>query len=538
MRITPLRAHLPALCASLLSLTLICPSSQLATQEPATTGRANPFEPTGNLRRLLTPPAPEPVRVEVPVPQPAEPIAAPVEAAARPAEPAEPVEHTLVLTLFYPNSLDVALAVQNLFGGRVALSLDRSSREEEYAEMRQRFERFDLLGDRLQGTSWGGTGASLSGTGPIDAGLQPSPPPSAAHTGVWPASDKPPIYVSVLQRNNQIAVRSSDAAALTDIESLVRTLDVPTPQVLLEIRVLSLNLGNTYSSAFDFLLWENGPSGAAFTQGTPQNPDGSNNTTGPLIYKYVDDHIRARLTLLQSDLRVSTLATPLLLVANNEVARLFIGEERPIVRNVSSQTTINNNLVTTAPNSSVEIRPVGTTLLLTPNINADRTVTLRIVQEMSDVRQGQASIPIVTATGEVVNQPVDVVGSRSVAGTLVAKDGLTLAIGGLIEEGVGDGNQGIPILKDLPLLGPLFRRENKGRVRRETVVLIRPWVLFTAGEGQQMSASLSGRLLHPSAATEGLEMGTFDAKEAPRAGLSKQPLWEAFKYQSAMPDGQ
>ena len=129
----------------------------------------------------------------------------------------------------------------------------------------------------------------------------------------------------------------------------------------------------------------------------------------------------ARIQFLETKDRVTAVATPMLLVANNEVARLFVGEERPVVRNISSQTTVNENVVTTTPSNTIETRPVGTTLLLTPNVNADRTVTLRVLEESSEVLVGEASIPVVTGDGDVINQPVDVVSSRTVTGTSFSK---------------------------------------------------------------------------------------------------------------------
>ena len=67
-----------------------------------------------------------------------------------------------------------------------------------------------------------------------------------------------------------------------------------------------------------------------------------------------------------------------------------------------------------------------------PQINADRTVTLRVLQENSQVLTGGATIPIVTGNGSIQSQPVDIVSTRTFSGTVVAKDSLTLAIGGLI----------------------------------------------------------------------------------------------------------
>ncbi len=207
-----------------------------------------------------------------------------------------------------------------------------------------------------------------------------------------------------------------------------------------------------------------------------------------------------RLQALEDKNKAITLATPVLMTANNEVSRLFVGDEQPIVQGVNSNTVVNQTAATTSSSTPIVFRPVGTTLLITPNINADRTVTLRILQENSTVNHNAATIPIVTTNGSVQQQPVDVVSTRSVSGTVVAQDGLTLAIGGLIEENVSDMRAQIPLLGNIPGVGVFFRRQSKNKTRSELVILIRPHILTTPSEGEMVSKELLEQLsIHPKA---------------------------------------
>lgn len=477
-------------------------------------------------------------------------------------------QRTEVFTLLFPNAFDIAVALRNLFGNRVHLSLDRDLLFDQYEELNQRLRRFDLIDSRTQGQEVNGfngfnalnnsQGTFLNQTNRAYEAPQPEAlegereseslgatqirqleelARSGADTARLAhglASTETTIFVTVLRRTNTLVVRSADGAAMDEIEELVQSLDVPTPQVLLEVKILNLDLGDDFSSVFDF-AFEGGSSSGSFTTGLL--PSGGITDPSALLFRFVDEHFRARVQLLEQDDRVTTLATPMLLVANNEVARLFVGEERPLVRSVSSQTFVAENGVTTSvPVSTTELREVGTTLLLTPNVNADRTVTLRILQETSEVRLGAATIPIVL-DGSVVQQPVDTVASRNLTGTVVAKDGLTLAVGGLIEEQVGTRRSGVPWLMDLPLVGALFRREQKTRSHRELVLLIRPYVLFTSAEGHAISRQLADELvLHP-AGFEAHALGTFEGDEVPRAPLGKHALREALQFQSGLPDG-
>lgn len=498
-------------------------------------------------------------------------------------------EKTTVYTLLYPNAMDVGLAIRSLFGDRVRLAMDRETMYDDMIEMQQRFQRFDLLQQRAQGLSKLNSGANNSGYGGnlnsfggggglynsfgsmnnqqnalqglngsygqntynnntdsaqqagrqnltpenlqnIDRqkGADNSTPASAVDLAAGrPAS----IYVSVVRKNNMVAVRTSDSAAMQQIEQLVKVLDVATPQVLLEVKILSIDLADDFNSVFGFDFQHRGHTLQSEAPATTGVSDARN-----LVYKFVNNELLTRLQLLEEKRRVSTLATPILLVANNEVARVFIGEERPVVRNVITQSSQNQSQTLTTGTTQTDLVQVGTTLLITPNVNADRTVTLRIVQESAQIKRGDATIPVVV-NNEVVNQAVDVVASRNVTGTVIAKDGLALALGGLIEESISDSQAGVPLLMDLPLIGFLFRKETKSRSRTELVVFVRPFVLLTANEGIQLSEQLSNRLqIHPEkGGVPGDNLGTFKPEDAPRGNLGSDPLKEMFKYQSGLP---
>jgi general secretion pathway protein D len=190
----------------------------------------------------------------------------------------------------------------------------------------------------------------------------------------------------------------------------------------------------------------------------------------------------------------------MLLTANDEVSRLFIGDERPMVRNITSQTIANGDTTITVPQTEIQFQDVGTLLLITPNINADRTVTLRLLQENSEINEGGASIPIYSATdgGIIQNVSVDVVSSRSVSGTFVAKDEMTMAVGGLVTEVESEQERRVPFLGRIPLLGWFFKSKERVKQRTELIVMIRPHVISTPADGEDISKRvLEGLSEHP-----------------------------------------
>ena len=485
-------------------------------------------------------------------------------------------EQSEVFTLLYPNVLDVGAVIQSLYGERVTLSMGRDDITDESRELQQRFERFDLINQRSQGwgslqglNTGGGAGTTVvagggygttvwsserapaaasaygvPGQGGATAGtefkrLTPEQAQRVQHLvggaeagatngaaeGLEAYRQRPAsILVTVSRRNNMIIVRTSDLKAMADIRSLVRRLDVPTSMVLLEVKVLSVDLSDGFNSVFDYQVnaigSTKGGAGvgtAGFTSGEilppgagSMTPGGSGLRSGDMTFQVVNEYFRARMQVLEERGRVTALATPLLLTANNEVSRLFLGEERPLVRNITGQTLITENTVATTPNTTIEFRPVGTTLLLTPNINSDRTVTLRLLQEDSSIHAGGASIPVYVSSGAVQNVSVDVVATKSISGTFVAKDGMAVAIGGLIEEKISDVRAQVPILGRIPLLGILFRRETKAKTRNELVIMVRPHVISTPAEGEGISRSLLKDLsVHPAAPEGKATLGTF-----------------------------
>jgi general secretion pathway protein D len=494
-------------------------------------------------------------------------------------------ERTQVFTLLYPNALDVAVAIRDLFGERVELSFG-ADEAEVFDELRERLDRFDLFDQRSQGLGLfeGGLGGTELASSlnrytdepttrvvrrrddllarsrrssarrsessreeltaeqiqAIEAAIQRAdelPPALAERFSRGRAS----IFVTVIRRHNKIIVRTSDQQTMAQVRELIEKLDVPTSLVLLEVKVMTVDLGDQFDSVFDFQFKEGDFSGG-FTTGDIQGPatpgslslGGTGLNTGNLIFQFVGDNLRARMQLLEQEGRVTTMATPMLLTANNEVSRIFVGEERPLNRSFTGpQTLVGDDVQTTTPGSTaIEFRPVGTTLLVTPNINADRTVTLRLLQETSAVSPDPAPVLVPTDTG-FEEQEVDVVQTRTVSGTIVAKDGLAVAIGGLIEETVRDDRKQVPILGKIPIIGFFFRRQESDRLRQELVIMIRPHVLSTPTESEEVSRRLVRELsLHPNVPDARGTMEAFEPEEVSRAKPREHELRNLFEFHS------
>lgn len=491
-------------------------------------------------------------------------------------------QRTEVYTLLYPNAKDVAVAIADLFGERVQLSLGLDP-QDALDELEQRFERFDLLDERGQDASRGLGSAGRSGLGAGGLGssrltdrargvgstrrtpttrqmlsrragetiieeLGLTPEEIQQIEAITRGEDiadpdvltevlrrsQATIFVTVIPKHNKVIVRTSDDRTASEIGALVRQLDVPTPLVLLEVKVLSINLGDDLSTAFDF-NFQAGDFTGGFTEGAIVNPapfagGGFNATDG--IFQIVGSNFSARLQALERDNRVTTLATPLLLTANNEVSRLFVGQTVPILTGFSSRIRLirdtTDEVIEATP--EYELEDVGNTLLITPNINADRSVTLRILQQESTINEGGANILVPIGGGGFDERAVDIVARQTVSGTVVAQDGIPIAFGGLIRESVFDQRSFIPILGEIPVLDLFFSRIRKGRLREELIVVIRPYVLTTPMDGETISRNLLRDLtLLPESAIGDEQFETYERIELPEPdpGLRRRFLYHS-----------
>lgn len=316
---------------------------------------------------------------------------------------------------------------------------------------------------------------------------------------------EPPIFVTVVRQHNAIVLRTADGRVMKDIETLIQNLDRPTPQVLLEMKILRLGLGDSFRSIFDFDLTR-GQATAGPPTGQPRNPLLPNAGVGPqnvlgvgnfaleggtFLYQFMSDQIRARIQLLAQENRLEVLATPMVLASNNRPARIFVGEQRVLVTGIKSKVvTPATGAATTVIEPVTEIRDIGNTLLIQPKINADRTVTLLINQDSSRVLVNSATIPVATETGDVKQIPIDTVDTAILQGTVVAKDGLSVAVGGLIQDSVSRDKQKVPFIAEIPLLGWFFRRDVRDNSKSELILLITPHVLMTPAEGQEATTTL------------------------------------------------
>ena len=130
-----------------------------------------------------------------------------------------------------------------------------------------------------------------------------------------------------------------------------------------------------------------------------------------------------------------------------------------------------------------EVVNVGTTLLILPKINADRSVTLSIFEDQSEIDPKSQDLPVSDGNGGITEFKIDSIKTSNMEATVVAQDGLTIAVGGLISDESTLVERRVPGLHRLPLVGNLFRQYTDENEKRELILLITPHVITTPMEG-------------------------------------------------------
>lgn len=171
----------------------------------------------------------------------------------------------------------------------------------------------------------------------------------------------------------------------------------------------------------------------------------------------VEDDWGAIVQAVSTDTNSNILATPHLTTMDNEEAFFIVGQEVPII--TGAQTGSNNS----NPFQTVERKEVGTKLKVTPQINEGSAVQLVIEQEVSSVN-GATSVDIA-------------INKREIKTTVMADDGDTVVLGGLIDEDIQESISKVPLLGDIPFLGNLFKSTTTSKRRRNLLVFIRPTII-------------------------------------------------------------
>ncbi len=284
------------------------------------------------------------------------------------------------------------------------------------------------------------------------------------------------IYVTVNIEHNLLIVKTSNQGILKSISKLVKQLDKPQTQVMLEMKIIDIKVGEDFASLFNFEI-----------KNTKVSDDSSNPIIlggsaaltggGSLVYELISKNIKANIEFLEQNNRINVISNPMLVASNHRAASLFVGEERIMVRGyeIDSIDTLNTTRTITTPET--ELEEIGTTLEVTPHINDDGSIHIVLKQENATLNVAATSIPIADGNGQVVNLPIDTISTARLEGEIFARHGYTVAVGGLIRDSFSRNRRKVPLLADIPMVGNVFRSTEDEDSKSELVLLITPYIL-------------------------------------------------------------
>jgi general secretion pathway protein D len=283
------------------------------------------------------------------------------------------------------------------------------------------------------------------------------------------------------ERTNSLLVFATKGD-LDKIKSIIAKLDVVLAQVLIEAIIMDVNLGDGFNLAFSYgqrpQQLNNGQiggtinnsgqlnSGAAFLNQVLTNGASYLNSGDGLAYfGSIGDQWDVAVSAAANDSNFKVLARPRVQTSHAEPARIFVGETRPYV----SGTFFNGGLGGQGSSSQYQQTQIGLTLEVLPLVNQEGLVVMDIQQQVQQV----ADFVVIDGNEVPVTQDESSIAKVSV------KDRETIVLGGFIRDAKRESNAGVPLLKDIPGIGYLFRSTSSSNERRELLVLIRPTVLPT-----------------------------------------------------------
>lgn len=319
--------------------------------------------------------------------------------------------------------------------------------------------------------------------------------PAAAAPGTPPAA--PPgtanavtVGSLIVDEPRNALIFQGAAAEWERMLPLLRQMDRAARQVVIEVTIAEVTLNDGVDLGFS---WQriggnsnisSGKIGAATPIGTGTGTDTSGGSSANGLNYLINTTgvIRAQLTALAQANRLTVLSTPRLMVKSGEEASIEVGDEVPTLSSQTAstqQTGGTSNIL-----QSIQNRKTGIILNVRPVIYSDDRVDLEVRQEVS------AALPI--GTDAAIQSPA--ISNRVISTSLTLRDGGSVLMGGLMANSQTESDNGIPGLKDIPLIGRLFKSTSRKNTKTELVVMIVPYIIESAEQADAITRAVTSQL--------------------------------------------
>jgi general secretion pathway protein D len=270
------------------------------------------------------------------------------------------------------------------------------------------------------------------------------------------------------------------------ILKILRELDLPPRQVLIEAKIYEVSLTGAFAFGVDYYLRQRGTGGGTGTgPNAPLQALGSlisgaaTLTTGLVVGQ--SRELLAIITAQESQGKTKAISTPSIIATDSVPASINVGTEVPTLSSqaVTGAISGGNSLFA----NTISNRATGVTLNITARVNPSGVVTLIVNQEVSS--------PQPPPVGGIQSPSFS---SRHVQTQITLQDGDTIAIGGIISDQGAESSAGLPWLHKLPIVGYAFGQKSSNRSRTELVVFMTPRVIYDTNELAEASDEVRTRL--------------------------------------------
>ena len=310
------------------------------------------------------------------------------------------------------------------------------------------------------------------------------------------------LHIIPDNQNNALLVDATPQEE-EQIEGVLAKVDIMPLEVRIDATIAEVDLTGALQYGTQF-FFKSGGINAVLSTSTSDSL--ATNFPGFVLSGHGSDAAPLAISALQSVTKVRVLSSPELMVLDGQAANLQVGDLVPYLTQTSQDTTVAGAPVI----NSIDYRETGVILRVTPHVGSGGLVTLDVAQEISGVS------PTVTTAG--INSPTFT--ERAVTSRVAIQDGQTVGLAGLISDNDSHDNQGIPFLKNIPLLGALLGSQNNNRSREETLVLITPHVITSQQQALDLTADLEEHLPNAAQAPDVLQATPVGGSADPNAALA------------------
>ena len=327
------------------------------------------------------------------------------------------------------------------------------------------------------------------------AAISPEGVPGAR--GGFSSSQQKDFKISFDKETNSLIVYA-DPDAYQSILETIKYLDIPRKQVYVKAIIMEVNTNEDFKvgvewSAFEDFTYDGGErtggvfgrTGSNFITNLSDLPSGAlfgvvgdaitiNRNGTEITFPNMTSFINA----MAQDTKVNILSTPQIITLDNKEAEITVGANVPYVTREDTDTTNIDRTIRT-----YDYRDVGVMLKFTPQINQQGWVRLELFQENTSLVAGQGADEFAPTTLK-----------RSAKTTVTVKDGATMVIGGLIGDSVTFGENRVPLLGRIPLLGYLFKSKTKKYEKTNLYIFLTPQIIDTEQKAEDLYRKKYGEM--------------------------------------------